>query len=72
MACRHTRLFCSLKPTQPVIQLAGQAAITYVPVMNHLFHTAPLTPEAWIGILGVGLVASVAVAADKHFRRSII
>ncbi|GGJ23123.1 cation transporting ATPase C-terminal domain-containing protein [Paenarthrobacter histidinolovorans] len=55
-----------------LIQLAGQAAITYVPVMNYLFHTAPLTPEAWIGILGVGLVASVAVAADKHFRRSII
>ncbi len=55
-----------------LIQLAGQAALTYVPVMNHLFHTAPLTPEAWIGILGVGLVASVAVAADKHFRRSII
>ena len=50
MACRHTRLFCSSKPTQPVIQLAGQAAITYVPVMNYLFHTAPLTPEAWIGI----------------------
>ncbi|MCT9868233.1 HAD-IC family P-type ATPase [Paenarthrobacter aurescens] len=55
-----------------LVQLAGQAAISYLPVMNHLFHTAPLTPDTWLRILGVGVIASVAVAADKRFRRTII
>ncbi|MET3368377.1 UNVERIFIED_CONTAM: hypothetical protein ABIE34_001617 [Jeotgalibacillus campisalis] len=55
-----------------LVQLAGQAAITYLPVMNHIFHTAPLTADTWLGILGVGVVASVAVAADKRFRHTII
>ncbi|MDR6436681.1 cation-transporting ATPase F [Paenarthrobacter nicotinovorans] len=55
-----------------LVQLAGQAAITYLPAMNHLFHTAPLAPGTWLGILGVGVIASVAVATDKHFRRTII
>lgn len=55
-----------------LVQLAGQAAITYLPVMNALFHTAPLAPDTWLGILGAGVVASVAVAADKRFRHTII
>ncbi|MET3905190.1 cation transporting ATPase C-terminal domain-containing protein [Paenarthrobacter sp. 4246] len=55
-----------------LFHLAGQAAITNLPVMNGLFHTAPLAPDTWLGILVVGVVASVAVAADKRFRHTII
>lgn len=55
-----------------LIQAAGQAAITYLPSMNAVFHTAPLSAEAWLRILGVALLASLAVALDKHFRHNII
>lgn len=47
-------------------------AITYSPVMNQLFHTAPIAPEAWLRIFGVALLASLAVAVDKRFRRHIL
>ncbi|MDR6636902.1 cation-transporting ATPase F [Paenarthrobacter nitroguajacolicus] len=53
-----------------LIQAIGQAAMTYMPFMNSLFHTAPLSGEAWLRILGVALLASLAVAGDKHFRRN--
>ena len=55
-----------------VIQAAGQAALTYLPSMNDVFHTAPLSWEAWLRILGVALLASLVVALDKHFRGNII
>ncbi|WP_316248176.1 HAD-IC family P-type ATPase [Streptomyces sp. TRM49041] len=48
-------------------QIAGQLALTYLPVMNRLFHTAPLSAESWLRILGVALVTSVAVAAHKRY-----
>lgn len=50
-------------------QAIGQIAITYSPVMNQLFQTAPIMPEAWLRILGVALLASLAVAVDKRLRR---
>jgi cation-transporting P-type ATPase F len=52
-----------------LVQTAGQLAITYVPVMNGLFHTAPISLESWLRILGIALLASVVVAVDKRFRR---
>lgn len=51
------------------VQAAGQLALTYAPVMNALFHTAPISGEAWLRILGLALLASVAVAVDKRLRR---
>lgn len=52
-----------------LVQAAGQLAITYSPVMNDLFHTAPITGEAWLRILGIALLASAVVAIDKRLRR---
>ncbi|WP_455834309.1 cation-translocating P-type ATPase [Pseudarthrobacter siccitolerans] len=52
-----------------LVQTAGQLAITYLPVMNGLFHTAPITLESWLRILGIALLASLVVAVDKRFRR---
>jgi cation-transporting ATPase F len=53
-----------------VLQMAGQLAITYSPLMNGLFHTAPINLETWLRILGIALLASLVVAVDKRFRRT--
>ena len=47
-------------------QVAGQLALTYLPVMNRLFQTAPITGGAWLRILILALGAWVIVAADKR------
>jgi Ca2+-transporting ATPase len=48
--------------------VAAQLAFTYVPVMNTLFHTAPLGTEAWGRIAFVALVAFIAVEFEKWIR----
>jgi hypothetical protein len=45
-----------------------QLLFSYVPVMNELFHTAPLEAEAWMRILGVALFSFVAVEIEKWIR----
>ena len=52
------------------VQAAGQLAITYLPLMNELFSTAPVSAAAWLRILGVALLASLVVGIDKRLRRS--
>ncbi len=54
------------------VQAVAQLAITYLPVMNTLFRTAPIAPEAWLRIFGVALLASSVVAMDKRLRHSAI
>ena len=50
-------------------QVAGQLALTYLPVMNRLFQTAPITGGAWLRILLLALAASLIVTADKRLTR---
>ncbi|MGB3353258.1 MAG: cation-transporting P-type ATPase [Mycobacterium sp.] len=50
--------------TQAFLQLA----ITYLPVMNTVFQTAPLDPGAWLRIFAIALVVSVVVGAEKWLR----
>ena len=50
------------------IQAVGQIAITYVPAMNSLFQTAPISADAWIRVFAVALLASVIVGVDKRLR----
>ena len=39
-----------------VLAMVGlQLLLTYVPVMNRLFHTAPIDGLAWVPILATGL-----------------
>ena len=52
-----------------LVQAAGQLALTYTPLMNDLFHTAPISAEAWLRIVGLALLASLVVAVDKRVRR---
>ena len=48
-----------------------QLAFTYAPVMNRLFHTAPIGLTEWLQILGVGLVIYIVVGVEKAYRRKM-
>jgi magnesium-transporting ATPase (P-type) len=48
--------------------LGAQLLLTYVPVMNRLFHTAPIDPESWLRITVVAVLAFVAVEIEKWIR----
>ncbi|WP_284740563.1 cation-translocating P-type ATPase [Amycolatopsis sp. RTGN1] len=42
-----------------------QLLLTYVPVMNTWFHTAPVGAASWLWVLGAAVVAFVVVEGDK-------
>ncbi len=48
--------------------LAAQLAFTYAPVMNTLFHTAPIGLESWGRIACVAVAAFVVVEVEKWIR----
>ena len=50
------------------VQALAQIAITYLPVMNTIFDTAPLQAEVWLRIFGIAVVVSLVVAAEKWLR----
>ena len=43
-------------------------ALTYLPIMNRLFHTAPIAVNDWLHIIAVGLVIHIVIACDKRIR----
>jgi magnesium-transporting ATPase (P-type) len=47
---------------------AVQLAFTYVPVMNRLFHTAPIAAADWLPILAVGLAIYLVMGLEKTLR----
>jgi magnesium-transporting ATPase (P-type) len=49
--------------TMAVLQLV----LTYVPLMNRLFATAPIGGQAWLEIFVVGLASLLVVAMEKRF-----
>ncbi|TAL20836.1 MAG: cation-transporting P-type ATPase, partial [Frankiales bacterium] len=51
------------------LQVLAQAALTYLPVMNAAFHTAPLSPETWLRVGLLAVAAWVVVALDKRIQR---
>ena len=48
--------------------LVAQLLFTHLPLMNHLFHSAPLDAAAWLRVVGVGIVAFVIVEVEKWIR----
>ena len=48
--------------------LAAQLLFTYAPVMNRLFHTAPISAGAWLRILAVAMAAYAIVGLEKWIR----
>jgi cation-transporting P-type ATPase F len=45
-----------------------QLAITYVPLLNRLLHTAPLPADSWLWIVGAAFAAYVVVGVEKGIR----
>ena len=48
--------------------LGAQLLFTYAPVMNKLFHSAPISGESWLRIAAVAAVAFAAVELEKWIR----
>lgn len=46
----------------------AQLAFTYLPLLNRLFHTAPVRAEAWLYIVATGLITFGAVELEKWLR----
>ncbi len=53
------------------LMVALQLLITYLPGMNRLFKTAPISLAAWAWIMGVGIGIHVIVEIEKAIRRRI-
>jgi hypothetical protein len=49
--------------------MALQLALTYLPVMNRFFQTAPIDSSAWLRIFAVGIAAYIIVGIEKWIRR---
>jgi magnesium-transporting ATPase (P-type) len=47
---------------------AAQGLFTHTPIMNRLFHTAPMDLASWAYAFAVGLAAYVAVEIEKWIR----
>jgi tellurite resistance protein TehA-like permease len=45
--------------------MALQLLFTYAPVMNRVFHSAPIEPVTWVPIIAVGIVVYAVVGAEK-------
>lgn len=49
--------------------IALQMLFTYWPVMNRLFHSAPISVESWLRILGISAVIYTTVSLEKSISR---
>jgi cation-transporting ATPase F len=45
-----------------------QLLLTYAPVMNKLFQTAPISGESWLRIAGVAAIVFMVVEIEKWMR----
>jgi magnesium-transporting ATPase (P-type) len=46
-----------------------QLAFTYIPFMNRILASAPISADAWLRILAVGLVSFLVIEFEKWVRR---
>ena len=46
----------------------AQLSLTYLPIMNQLFHTAPIALSDWLSIFAVGLIIYLVISGDKAIR----
>jgi cation-transporting ATPase F len=51
-----------------VAMIIGQLFFTYAPIMNRLFHSAPIGLEAWLRIVATGVAVYFAVGFEKWLR----
>jgi len=50
------------------VQAAAQAAFTYLPAMNTVFQTAPISAGAWLRIFAIAIGISLIVGVEKWLR----
>jgi cation-transporting P-type ATPase F len=50
--------------------LAVQCAVVHLPLLNRLFHTAPLDGAAWLRVFAAGAAVLVVVEIEKAIRRA--
>ncbi len=48
--------------------MVASLVLTYLPIMNKLFHTAPISLSDWLHISAVGLSIHLVIACDKRIR----
>ncbi|CAC9998794.1 Cation-transporting ATPase [uncultured Gammaproteobacteria bacterium] len=48
--------------------IMASLAFTYLPIMNQLFHTAPIALNDWLHIIAVGFTIHLVIALDKRVR----
>ncbi len=48
--------------------ILSQLAFTYLPIMNQLFHTAPISLNDWLHVFAVGFIIHIVIALDKAIR----
>ncbi len=48
--------------------IMASLAFTYLPIMNQLFHTAPISLNDWLHIIAVGFTIHLVIALDKRVR----
>ncbi|WP_434658465.1 cation-transporting P-type ATPase [Sulfurimonas sp. NW9] len=49
--------------------IGASVALTYLPIMNKMFHTAPISLHDWLNIFAVGVLIYVTVAIEKMVRQ---
>ncbi|MCF6254126.1 MAG: cation transporting ATPase C-terminal domain-containing protein, partial [Thiomicrorhabdus sp.] len=49
----------------------AQLSLTYIPLMNQLFHTAPIALNDWVNIFAVGFIIYMVISADKAIRNQL-
>ncbi len=54
------------------VMLVLQGLYTYLPAMNWMFHSAPISIAAWGRILAVGVIAYFVVGLEKWLRRRFV
>lgn len=68
----HVGVFSNRWIVAGVLAMVGlQLLLTYVPVMNRLFYTAPIDGLAWALILTIGLSVYAVVGVEKWIRRKL-
>ncbi len=54
-----------------LIMLGLQLLLTYTPLMNQLFHTAPIQFESWVRIIAVVVISFIVVEVEKWIRLTL-
>jgi Ca2+-transporting ATPase len=51
-----------------LIMIGLQMLFTYTPAMNRFFHSAPISPDAWVRIFLIGLSVYIIIEIEKKIR----